>query len=158
VKTRGSTSHGSNARKVTRNASRLSNKPKAAAAAAVPVAGWHLFRRKTRGSASVDMQLSDSLYASADWNGLQAALRAADWKGEDYLRFALLAYSKRVSADLIGSRDFWKQALTSANRNVTRVQNLQNLAVQWNWPQEQLGRSISFSSATPRIGCCSSSC
>lgn len=101
--------------------------------------GWlALVTAATREAATVDMQLADSLYAAADWNGLHTMLRATDWKTEDYLRLALLSYVARTREDALQSRESWRQALLASERNVARIQNLQALTVQWNWPAERI--------------------
>jgi cellulose synthase operon protein C len=101
--------------------------------------GWlALVSAETRTAATVEMQLTDSLYAGADWAALHAALRKADWKNEDYLRLALQAYAYRAQNDVLQSRDMWKRALVASNRNATRATNLKLLATQWNWPAERV--------------------
>ncbi|HEX2853317.1 MAG TPA: hypothetical protein VHO24_08770 [Opitutaceae bacterium] len=101
--------------------------------------GWlAVVAAPTREAATVDMQLADSLYAAADWNGLHTMLRATDWKTEDYLRLALLSYVARVREDALQSRESWRQAMVATERNVARVQNLQALTTQWNWPVERI--------------------
>jgi cellulose synthase operon protein C len=101
-------------------------------------AGWlALLTPEARAAATVEMQLTEPLYASGNWAGLQTALRTVDWKNDNYLRLALQAYASRMRGDSLQSRDTWKQALASADRNPVRVQNLQNLTIQWNWNQER---------------------
>jgi cellulose synthase operon protein C len=102
-------------------------------------AGWlGLITPETRTAATVDMQLTDPLYAAGNWAGLQAALRRTDWKTENYLRLALLAYAARAQNDLVQSRDSWKQAVGAAERNATRGENLRMLTTHWNWPAERV--------------------
>jgi hypothetical protein len=84
------------------------------------------------------MQLADSLYAAADWGGLQELLRTTDWKGQDYLRTALLAYGFRRQGDLRQGQEEWRQALAIADRNMVSLQNLRALATQWQWAPERL--------------------
>jgi Flp pilus assembly protein TadD len=101
--------------------------------------GWiALVSSATRETASVDMQLADSLYASADWNGLHTMLRATDWKADDYLRLALISYVARMRDDAIQNRESWRQAVLATERNVARIQNLQALTTHWNWPAERM--------------------
>lgn len=102
-------------------------------------AGWlGLVTAETRAAATVDMQLTDPLYGAGNWSGLQSALRRADWKTENYLRLALLAYANRAQNDLVQSRDSWRQAVLAAERNALRGENLKLLATQWNWPAERI--------------------
>jgi hypothetical protein len=102
-------------------------------------AGWlALVAAETRGSATTDMQLSDSLYAAADWDGLQELLRMTNWKGADYLRSALLADGFRRHGDPRQSQEQWRQALALADRSTSRLQNLRALATQWQWAPERL--------------------
>lgn len=100
--------------------------------------GWlTLLTPEARTAATVEMQLTEPFYAAGDWAGLQSALRSGDWKGENYLRLALQSYASRMREETLQSRENWKQALASADRNPARLQNLQNLATHWNWTQER---------------------
>lgn len=102
-------------------------------------AGWLAWvDAGTRDAASTDMQLADSLYAGADRTGLRALLRAADWKEENHLRSALLAWVSRQDGDLSQSRDAWRQALALADRSTARLANLRALATRWQWDVERL--------------------
>lgn len=106
---------------------------------ATEAAGWlGLVTPETRAAATVEMQLTDPLYAAKDWAGMQSALRRADWKTENYLRLALLAYVNRAQNDLVQSRDSWRQAVVAAERNAVRGENLKLLATHWNWPAERI--------------------
>lgn len=101
--------------------------------------GWlTLVAPETKAAASVEMQLTDPLYAGGDWTALRSALRSADWKEDNYLRFALLSYAVRSSGDLGQSNDLWKQALTAAGRTAGRAENLQRLATEWKWSAESI--------------------
>ena len=101
--------------------------------------GWlALVAAGTRSTASTDMQLADSLYAAPDWAGLQELLRATQWKSEDYLRSALLAYVLRRQGGQQQSEQAWQQALALADRNTGRLQNLQALVTEWKWSDERL--------------------
>lgn len=107
--------------------------------AASEAAGWlGLIAPETRSAATVDMQLTDPLYAAGDWSGLQAALRRADWKTENYLRLALLSHAYRAMNDLVQSRDTWRQAVVAAERNALRGENLKMLTTHWNWAAERI--------------------
>ncbi len=97
-----------------------------------------LLSADVRTKATTDMQLADSLYAAGDWNGFYDLLRAGNWKGEEYLRSALLAYALRVRGDKSGSDNQWDLALATADRDPLRVKNLQALATQWGWAPERL--------------------
>lgn len=102
-------------------------------------AGWlALVATGTRDAASTDMQLADSLYAAPDWAGLQELLRATQWKGEDYLRSALLAFVLRRQGDQLQSEQSWRQALALADLNTARLQNLLALVTEWKWPAERI--------------------
>ncbi|MEO7797931.1 MAG: hypothetical protein ABIY47_09435 [Opitutaceae bacterium] len=102
--------------------------------------GWlALVSGEMRDTASVEMKLTDPLYAAADWPALQTALRRAEWKPEqNYLRLALLAYSSRAQNALVPSREFWRQAVVAAGRDVSRMENLKSLATNWDWPAERI--------------------
>ena len=102
--------------------------------------GWlALVSAETRDAASVEMKLSDGVYASSDWTALQTELRRADWKAENnYLRLALLAYASRAQNALVQSGDFWKQAILTADRNAARAENLKSLATHWGWQAERV--------------------
>lgn len=101
--------------------------------------GWlALVAPGTRGSATTDMQLADSFYAMPDWTGLQELLRATNWKNEDYLRAALLAYGFRRQDDWSQSREQWQQALALADRNPVRLENLRALVTEWKWRPERM--------------------
>lgn len=101
--------------------------------------GWlALVDQGLRATASTDMILSDSVYASASWAELQDVLRKSDWRDNNYLRFALLAYAARQRDDTSGSQSAWRQAVTNANRENDRVRNLRAMASGWNWPAERM--------------------
>jgi Flp pilus assembly protein TadD len=101
--------------------------------------GWlPLVADATRRAATTDMQLADSLYATAAWPELEELLRPANWKGEDHLRMALLAYALRERSEWLRSQDAWRQALALADRDSARVQDLRSLVTQWKWPAERL--------------------
>ena len=102
-------------------------------------AGWlALVATGVRQSASTDMQLADSLYAAPDWAGLQELLRTTNWKGEEYLRSALLAYVLRRQGDQLQSEQVWRQALALADGDPARLQNLEALVGEWKWPAERM--------------------
>jgi cellulose synthase operon protein C len=126
---------------VARNARTESDKSRLGTMAQTPggvAGGWlTLVSPETREAASVEMKLSDSEYASGDWTGLQTQLRRADWKSENYLRLALLAYATRAQSAL-QSGDFWKQAILATDRNVARAENLKSLATHWGWTPERV--------------------
>jgi len=65
-------------------------------------------------------------------------LRTTDWKGEDYLRSALLAYVYRRQGDLLQGQEEWRQTLAIADRNTARLQNLRALVTEWKWAPERL--------------------
>ena len=101
--------------------------------------GWlALVGSATRGAATTDMQLADSLYAAPDWNGLRDLLRATNWKNGEYLRSALLAYVLRREGNPWKSQGAWQQALALADRNLTRLRDLRALVTQWQWAPERL--------------------
>ncbi|MEO6874945.1 MAG: hypothetical protein ABI222_08995 [Opitutaceae bacterium] len=101
--------------------------------------GWLvLTSTATRTAATPDMQLADSLYETQEWAGLAELLRATQWQGADYLRFALIAYVDRQLGQIGASNDAWTQALAVANRDQAKVQNLRSMVTHWNWPAERL--------------------
>lgn len=102
-------------------------------------AGWlALIAPESRRNASTDMQLADSLYATADWNGLRRLLRMGQWGAEDYLRAALLARVDQHDGDLGHRQQEWRQALAVADRQPERLKNLRALATEWKWGPERL--------------------
>jgi hypothetical protein len=101
--------------------------------------GWlALVAPATRLTATTDMQLADSLYAAGEWENLAELLHTTSWKGEDHLRFALAAYVDRQRGRDLSSRESWRLALATADRNTLRVQNLRALATRWQWQAERL--------------------
>jgi hypothetical protein len=102
-------------------------------------AGWlALVAADTRRTATTDMKLADSLYATPDWPGLQELLRTTAWQDDDYLRRALRSYVFRRQGDALQADEEWRQALALANRNTPRLQNLRALVTTWKWPAERL--------------------
>ncbi|MEO6568094.1 MAG: hypothetical protein ABIO94_04970 [Opitutaceae bacterium] len=128
---------------IARNARTESDKSRLGAMMQSPggaAGGWlTLVSSETRDAASVEMKLTDPLYAASDWTALQTQLRRADWKVENnYLRLALLAYASRAQNAALQSSDFWKQAIVSADRNLARAENLKSLATHWGWQAERV--------------------
>jgi len=100
--------------------------------------GWlALVAPATRLAATTDMQLADSLYAAGEWENLAELLRTTRWGGEDHLRFAMSAYADRQRGRDLSSREFWRLAMATADRNTPRVQNLRALAARWQWAAER---------------------
>ncbi|MBC8009258.1 MAG: CDC27 family protein [Burkholderiales bacterium] len=102
-------------------------------------AGWlDVVDAKTRGAASTDMRLAESLQVAGDWEGLTSLLGASRWKDGDYLRSALLAQAFRRTDHLRESREAWSQAVALAARDGSRLRNLGALAARWSWTAEQI--------------------
>lgn len=127
---------------IARNARTKEDQTRLGAMKPLPVgegSGWLvLVSPEARASATLEMQLTDPLYGSRDWTALQTALRGVDWKTNNYLRLALLAYVGKAQGNLLASRDSWRQALLATERNVARAENLKALADHWEWPAERL--------------------
>ena len=118
------------------NRSRLLAYRKSQASGAV---GWlAVVSAATRKSASTDMQLADSLYATSDWTGLRELLRTTKWNEADYLRTALLAYVYRREGSLLQSDEQWRQTVALADRDTERLQNVRALVTEWKWAPERL--------------------
>lgn len=113
-------------------------------------AGWLvLVATETRRTATTDMQLADSLYAAADWDGLGELLRSADWRAEDYLRWALRARVAREKNSAGESQEAWRQALALADRDAARLQNLRALVTRWQWTPERMETTNLIFARTP---------
>ena len=101
--------------------------------------GWlALVAAPRRAAATTDMQLADSLYATAAWPDLYELLHRANWKAAEDLRFALLAFVLRQRGEGPRSQEVWRQALATADRDTARVQDLRALVTQWQWAPERL--------------------
>lgn len=121
------------------------------AAAGISESGWIvLLKPAFREKATVDMQLTDSLYAQSDLKGLIEVLREGQWQERDYLRFALLAYARRESGDLPASLDAWRQALRLTQRSESELDDLNALVTRWGWTTERFDVLNRIHTLSPR--------
>ncbi len=101
--------------------------------------GWlQLLALETREAATPEMQLADTLYSEGDWPALKDHLGAARWQERDHLRSALLAYTYRQQEQFPRSLGSWRQALSLARRDPTRINDLRSLATHWEWADERI--------------------
>jgi hypothetical protein len=91
-----------------------------------------------REAPSVQMELSDSLYGSDDYKGLESALTSERWAEREFLRLALLSYAQRQQARDSDARNSWRTALAAAGSNTSHLTVLGEFAKRWNWEAEHI--------------------
>lgn len=100
--------------------------------------GWlRALSERDRQAATVEMQAADSLFAMSDLRGLGAQLRRGAWGDYEHVRLALVAYVSRSRSDESGARSYWRTAMGTAAADPAKLQHLESLAAQWNWPTER---------------------
>jgi tetratricopeptide (TPR) repeat protein len=83
----------------------------------------------------VAIAVADSYAVAQDWPQLQNALKGARWFHMDYVRLATLAWAMEKSGDRTGSAAVWKNATTSAEGRLDRMETLARAATSWGWDQ-----------------------
>ena len=100
--------------------------------------GWlFLIHSRLAAPPTFDMRLSDRLFSRRDVPGLARLVRNGDWRNQEHLRLALLAYAVK-SDDPAAAREAWTHALTRARQEPAGVAQLEILAADWHWAVEQI--------------------
>ena len=92
-----------------------------------------------RQSIPLRFALADSYVRLRDWAALQKMLEGGSWDRGEPLRRALLAKVARETGDDIGFQKNWAAAVTKAENDAERLNLLQSIAFQWNWPEQAVG-------------------
>ena len=88
------------------------------------------------GSVPLRFALADSYVRLRDWAALQAMLQRGAWERGEPIRRALLAKAARETGDDIGFEKNWVAAVAAAEGDAARLNLLQTIAFQWNWPEQ----------------------
>jgi len=83
--------------------------------------------------------LADSFIVMRDWKSLANLLKTGSWTSAESLRFALQAKVARETGDDPGHEKNWAMAVEKAGSDRVRLEVLQRLASQWNWPAKAAG-------------------
>ncbi len=80
--------------------------------------------------------LADSYVRLRDWAALKAMVQRGSWERGEPVRRALLAKAARETGDDIGYEKNWVAAVGAAEGDAIRLNLLQTIAFQWNWPEK----------------------
>ncbi len=80
--------------------------------------------------------LADAYVRLRDWAALRAMLQRGSWERGEPVRRALLAKAARETGDDIGFEKNWVAAVAAAGGDAARLNLLQTIAFQWNWPDK----------------------
>ncbi|MGH8163631.1 MAG: tetratricopeptide repeat protein, partial [Rhodanobacteraceae bacterium] len=86
------------------------------------------------GNVAFRFALADAYVRLRDWAALRELLRRGSWDQAESLRLALEAKAARETGDTAGFEKNWAAAVARAGGESARLQALQTLAFQWNWP------------------------
>lgn len=101
--------------------------------------GWlNALTGELRGSPTVEMQTTDSLFAMGDLQGLGIQLRKGSWDDREHLRLALIAYVSRKRSDAAGAKSYWRTAIGSVGGDSRKLKELGALASAWQWRAERM--------------------
>lgn len=93
-------------------------------------------RPEMLGSVPLRLALADAYVRLRDWTALQAMLQGGSWQRGEPVRRALLAKAARETGDDIGFEKNWGAAVAAAKNDPARLNLLQTIAFQWNWPEK----------------------
>ncbi|MGI8891789.1 MAG: hypothetical protein ACR2G0_13540 [Chthoniobacterales bacterium] len=88
------------------------------------------------GSIPLRFALADSYVRLSDWSALRAMLQRGSWERGEPIRLALEAKVARETGDDIGFEKKWVAAVGQAAGDPARLNLLQSIAFQWNWPDK----------------------
>jgi Flp pilus assembly protein TadD len=80
--------------------------------------------------------LSDADVRLRDWVALKAILQRGSWERAEPIRRALQAKAARETGDDIGFEKNWVAAVGATEGDPARLNLLQTIAFQWNWPDK----------------------
>jgi predicted Zn-dependent protease len=80
--------------------------------------------------------LADSFIQLRDWRALKKLLQGSSWDNSESLRRALQAKAARETGDESGFEKEWGAAVAQAEGDPVRLNILQTIAFQWNWPDK----------------------
>jgi hypothetical protein len=84
----------------------------------------------------VSLAFADTLSRLKDWRGMEERLRAENWKDQEFMRLALLAYAVRNQNDETVAKVHWKKSLQLAAQHPERLAMLAQLSGGWRWDAE----------------------
>ncbi len=88
------------------------------------------------GSVPLRFALADAYVRLRDWVALQGMLQGGSWERGEPIRRALLAKAARETGDDMGFEKNWVAAVGAAENDPARLNLLQTIAFQWNWPEK----------------------
>ncbi len=88
------------------------------------------------GSVPLRFALADAYVRLRDWAALQTMLQGGSWERGEPIRRALLAKAARETGDDMGYEKNWIAAVAAAENDPARLNLLQTIAFQWNWPEK----------------------
>lgn len=88
------------------------------------------------GSIPLRFALADSFVRLSDWTALKEMLGRGSWERGEPIRRALQAKVARETGDDIGFEKNWVAAVAKAGNDPDRLNLLQSIAFQWNWPEK----------------------
>ncbi len=83
--------------------------------------------------------LADAYIRLRDWTSLKQMLERGTWNRGEPVRRALLAKVARETGDDIAFQKNWIAAVAKAENDPDRLNLLQSIAFQWNWPEKATG-------------------
>jgi tetratricopeptide (TPR) repeat protein len=89
-----------------------------------------------RNEQPVPLAIANTHAARADWRALEEFLRDQNWKEQDFVRLALLAYAVRNQHDENVSRVHWENAARAAADRAETLALLTQMAFGWGWSAE----------------------
>lgn len=97
-----------------------------------------LLPEQLRSKPSVQMELSDTLYANDDYRALESTLKNERWEENDFLRLALLTYAQRGLNQASSATITWRTAVAAAGSGTPQLTALVEMCDRWGWAPERL--------------------
>ncbi|MEO8440065.1 MAG: hypothetical protein ABI540_07570 [Spartobacteria bacterium] len=88
------------------------------------------------GSVPLRFALADAYVRLRDWQALKVVLQRGGWERGEPIRRAFQAKVARETGDDIDFEKKWLAAVAAAENDPARLNLLQTIAFQWNWPEK----------------------
>lgn len=84
----------------------------------------------------VPLAIADCLLENQNWQALIHLLEDTDWRGQDYMRLAILAKATRETQKDMAFQDLWNKSVQATRYQLQFLTTLARLSASWNWQEE----------------------